>query len=203
MELSVSELWMSQAQSPSEEDERMARVIALAIAGDRAAFGEIVIRYERRVLTLAFRLLGTMEDAQDAAQEVFLRTFKYLRRFDASRPLEPWLVRTTVNVCHGFGRKRQEQRKLFVQAEFLEPADSARSPHAELRAEEQRRLLYRALEGLGEKERAAVVLRDIEGFTTAEVAEILKSSEATVRSQISAARLKIRRVILRMKGDPR
>jgi RNA polymerase sigma-70 factor, ECF subfamily len=202
MELSVGELWMSRPQPPSE-DARMARVIALAITGDRAAFGEIVIRYERRVLTLAFRLLGTMEDAQDAAQEVFLRTFKYLRRFDSSRPLEPWLVRTTVNVCHGFGRKRQEQRKFFVQVDSLEHADPGRSPHAELRAEEQRRMLQRALEGLGEKERAAIVLRDIEGFTTAEVAEILESSEATVRSQISVARLKIRKVIQRMKGDPR
>ena len=202
MELSVSELWMSQPPAPSE-DERMARAVALAITGDRAAFGEIVIRYERRVLTLAFRLLGTMEDAQDAAQEVFLRTFKYLRRYDSSRPLEPWLVRTTVNVCHGLGRKRQEHRKVFVQADSFEHVDPGRNPHTELRAEEQRRMLYRALEHLGEKERTAIVLRDIEGCTTAEVAEILQSSEATVRVQISVARLKIRKAIERMKGDPR
>jgi RNA polymerase sigma-70 factor (ECF subfamily) len=200
MELSVSELWMSQ---PKPDDERLVQLIALAVTGDRAAFGEIVIRHERRVLTLAFRLMGTMEDAQDAAQEVFLRTFKYLRRFDTSRPLEPWLVRTTVNVCRGLGRKRQQQRVVFVQVEHLERADSGKSPHAELSAEEQRRMLHRALEGLGEKERTAVVLRDIEGLSTAEVAEILESTEATVRSQISVARLKIRKAILRMKGDPR
>jgi RNA polymerase sigma-70 factor (ECF subfamily) len=206
MELSVSELWMSQPRPAGSDDERMAQVISLAITGDRAAFGEIVIRHERRVLTLAFRLLGTMEDAQDAAQEVFLRTFKYLRRFDASRPLEPWLVRTTVNVCHGLGRKRQQQRTVFVQSDFLDRADPGGNPHTELRAEEQRRMLHRALEGLGDKERTAVVLRDIEGFTTAEVADILGSSEATVRSQISVARLKIRKVIERMRsreGGPR
>jgi len=184
MELSVSQLWMSQ---PNSDDERMARIIALAISGDRAAFGEIVVRHERRVLTLAFRLLGTMEDAQDAAQEVFLRTFKYLRRFDSSRPLEPWLVRTTVNVCHGLGRKRQQQRAVFVHADFLEHADPGGNPHTELRAEEQRRMLHQALESLGEKERTAIVLRDIEGFTTVEVADILGSSEATVRSQISVS----------------
>jgi RNA polymerase sigma-70 factor (ECF subfamily) len=200
MELSVSELWMSQ---PRADEDPMAKVIALAITGDRAAFGEIVIRHERRVLTLALRLLGTMEDAQDAAQEVFLRTFKYLRRFDPSRPLEPWLVRTTVNVCHGLGRKRQLHRMVFVHADFLNHADPAGNPHAELRAAEQRRMLYRALDVLGEKERTAIVLRDIEEFTTAEVAEILASSEATVRSQISVARLKIRKVLQRLKGDPR
>jgi RNA polymerase sigma-70 factor (ECF subfamily) len=200
MELSVTELWMSH---PKSDDDPMAKIIALAITGDRAAFGEIVVRHERRVLTLAFRLLGTIEDAQDAAQEVFLRTFKYLRRFDASRPLEPWLVRTTVNVCHGLGRKRRQQRRVFVQSDFLEHSAPAGNPHAELRAREQRRMLHRALEGLAEKERAAIVLRDIEGFTTAEVAEILESSEATVRSQISVARLKIRKAVQRMKGDPR
>src|SRR5690349_10055304 len=126
MELSVSELWMSQ---PQPEQERMAQIIALAITGDRTAFGEIVVRHERRVLTLAFRLLGTMEDAQDAAQEVFLRTFKYLRRFDTSKPLEPWLVRTTVNVCHSLGRKRQQHRSVFVQADFLQQADPGGNPH--------------------------------------------------------------------------
>jgi RNA polymerase sigma-70 factor (ECF subfamily) len=113
------------------------------------------------------------------------------------------LVRTTVNVCHGLGRKRQQQRAVFVQADVVQHADPGRNPHAELRADEQRRMLHQALDGLGEKERTAVVLRDIEGFTTAEVADILESSEATVRSQISVARLKIRKVIERMKGDPR
>jgi RNA polymerase sigma-70 factor (ECF subfamily) len=108
-----------------------------------------------------------------------------------------------VNVCHGLGRKRQQQRKVFVQADSLEHVHPGGNPHTDLRAEEQRRMLHQALEGLGEKERSAVVLRDIEGFTTAEVADILGSSEATVRSQISVARLKIRKVLERMKGDPR
>ena len=103
MELSASQLWMSAAR---EDVEATSKLVARAITGDRAAFEEIVLLYERRVLTLALRLLGTSEDAQDAAQEVFLRAFKYLRRFDTSKPLEPWLVRMTVNVCRGSGRKR-------------------------------------------------------------------------------------------------
>ena len=98
MELSANQLWMSRNDG---EGERVAKIIARAITGDRTAFEEIILLHERRVLTLAYRLLGTPEDAQDAAQEVFLRAFKYLRRFDASKPLEPWLVRMTVNVCRG------------------------------------------------------------------------------------------------------
>jgi RNA polymerase sigma-70 factor (ECF subfamily) len=195
MELSVGELWMSR---PDGEAERTAQIIARAITGDRAAFEEIVRLHERRVLTLAYRLLGNGDDAQDAAQDVFLRAFKYLRRFDTRKPLEPWLVRMTVNVCRRLGRK--QQRSASVQDAPVEREDPAGNPHTHLRAEEQKEVLYLALAELGERERAAVVLRDIEGFTTAEVAEMLGSAEATVRSQISVARLKMRKVIERMKG---
>ena len=198
MELSASQLWMSQAQSGPDA---IAEIIARALTGDRAAFEAIVQLHERRVLTLAFRLLGNMEDAQDAAQEVFLRAFKYLRRFDSSKPLEPWLVRMTVNVCRGAGRKRSRSREVFVAAEGFQGEDPGKNPYAQLRAEEQKRFLYEALDGLAEKERTAVVLRDIEGLTTAEVADILGSAEATVRSQISVARLKLRKAIVRMKGS--
>jgi RNA polymerase sigma factor (sigma-70 family) len=197
MELSVGELWMSE---PSGSPERTAEIIARVIAGDRTAFEEIVLLHERRVLTLALRLLGDVDDAQDAAQDVFLRAFKYLRRFDVSKPLEPWLVRVTVNVCRSVGRKRQRNRNAFVQNDSVEPVDPSNSPHGHLHVEQQKKLLYRALAGLAEKERTAVVLRDIEGFTTAEVAEMLGSAEATVRSQISAARLKMRKAIERIKG---
>jgi len=197
MELSVSRLWMCR---PNDESKPMAVVIARAIAGDRSAFEEIMLRHERRVLGLSYRLLGNMDDAQDAAQETFLRAFKYLRRFDVSKPMEPWLVGMTVNVCRNLGRKRQQQRLVFVQKDAIDSVDPANGPHADLHADEQRRLLQLALETLGEKERAAIVLRDLEGFSTAEVAEILGSSEATVRSQISVARLKIRTALQRMPG---
>src|SRR5688572_29483260 len=197
MELSASQLWMSGA---GEEIEAIARLVERAITGDRAAFEEIVLLHERRVFTLAFRLLGNEEDAQDAAQEVFLRAFKYLRRFDTSKPLEPWLVRMTVNVCRGAGRKRTRSRLLFVHTDGVHQQDPGKDPYAHLRAEEQKRVLYEALTDLPEKERAAIVLRDLEGFSTAEVADILGSAEATVRSQISVARLKIRKAIARMKG---
>ena len=205
MELSVSELWMSQPEpgkEPEAEIARFALLIERAISGDRLAFGEIVVRHERRVLTLALRFLGTMEDAQDAAQEVFLRTFKYLCRFDRTKPLEPWLVRMTVNVCRGLGRKRQRQQGVFLYGEVDRP-DPGRSPHEDLSIGEQRQMLYRALDGLPEGERTAIVLRDIEGLTTAEVGAILGTSEATVRSQISVARLKVRKAVDRMKGGRR
>src|SRR5206468_8454624 len=94
------------------------------------------------------------------------------------------------------GRKRQRQLKSLDDADAWQ---SSRNRDADLRLEEQRLMLQRALQELPEKERAAVVLRDIEGLSTADVAEILGSSEATVRSQISTARIKIRKAIQRLK----
>jgi RNA polymerase sigma-70 factor, ECF subfamily len=191
MELHATALWMS---GNDPEAEQFTLLLERAVAGDVSAFERIIMRYERRVLSLAWRLLGRPEDAQDAAQEVFLRAFRYLRRFDRRRPFEPWLMKMTVNVCHDLGKKRLQQSSAVFDPEQL-PATA--SPHDDLHLEERKSMLYSALQELPEKERAAIVLRDIEGLSTAEVAEILGSSEATVRSQVSTARVKIRKAVER------
>jgi RNA polymerase sigma-70 factor (ECF subfamily) len=193
---------MSQSSKEAERTSELTMLLTRAASGDAAAFEQIVVRHERRVLTLSWRLLGSMEDAQDAAQEVFLRTFKYLHRFDAQKPFEPWLVRMTVNVCRDLGKARQLRGAVFVEQgnsyDRAELRDPANDPHAELQFEQQRQMLYRVLNELPDKERTAFVLRDIEGMTTAETADALGSSEATIRSQISSARLKIRKCVDRM-----
>jgi RNA polymerase sigma-70 factor (ECF subfamily) len=194
------------SEHSSTQPTELTTLLERAIAGDPAAFEQIVIRNERRVLTVAWRLLGNMDDAQDAAQEVFLRAFKYLHRFDARKSVEPWLIRMTVNVCRSFGRKKKSGEKVFSKIDCPLPvaeSEGRADPHSQLAADQQRRMLHRALADLPEKEKAAIILRDIEGFSTAEVAEILGSSKATVRVQISSARMKIRKVIARMKeGRP-
>ena len=92
MEFEATTFWMStldpKAESPADAVE-LKTLIDRAAAGDSAAFEQILFRHERRILTLAYRLLGSIEDAQDAAQEVFLRAFKYLHRFDSRKPAEP------------------------------------------------------------------------------------------------------------------
>src|SRR5215475_10957209 len=110
-------LWMSQSEKEVERSSELKVLLVQAASGDAQAFEQIVVRHERRVLTLSWRLLGSIEDAQDAAQEVFLRTFKYLHRFDMQKPFEPWLVRLTVNVCRDIGRKRTERGLVFVETE--------------------------------------------------------------------------------------
>ena len=83
----------------SAEGAEVARLVRLTLRGDVTAFEQIILRYESRVMALAARLLGCKDDARDAAQEVFLRAFKYLHRADPQKPLEPWLFRIAVNVC--------------------------------------------------------------------------------------------------------
>jgi RNA polymerase sigma-70 factor (ECF subfamily) len=157
--------------------------IAAVSEADRTTFEDVMRAQERRVLRTALRLLGRLEDAEDAAQEVFLRLYKHWAKVDWSRPVEAWLYRVTVNVCADLRRKRP-----MVEPLEFDPA-AAGSFAA---AGDARRLVEAGLQTLGEKERAAIVLRDIEGLETAEVAEILGSSEVTVRSQISTGRVKLR-----------
>jgi len=156
---------------------------------DLAAFERIMSQCERRVLRVALRLLNNPQDAQDAAQEVFLRLYKHLGSLDETRGYEPWLYRVTVNVCRDIARGRRWSAGL---EEVPDPRAAPPDAYQDAELAQQREIVRRGLSRLGEKERAALVLRDVEGLSTREVAGILGSSENTVRSQISTARLKLR-----------
>jgi len=178
-------------------------LVRKTLAGDCQAFEQIVLRYERRVMTLSARLLQGIDEAQDATQEVFLRAFKYLHRLDVRRPVEPWLMRITVNVCRDIQRKTQRRHYSFseVPATEADVPDESPDPYSGLAWEQERQKLRSALNTLPQKEKMAVVLRDVEGFTTAEVAEILHSSETTVRSQICRGRLRLKEAMDKKSGE--
>lgn len=172
-----------------------AQLMLRAKAGDSTAFDRIIVAHQRRVLSLAWRLLGNQDDARDAAQEAFLRVYRHLEKFDASLDFSGWLYRIVVNVCRDQARKRGNHFSSF-EAEMeagtiTEPASPHNTESAAMAAEEQAMIL-RALAQLTEKERAAIVLRDLEGLPTEEVARILGSSPTTIRSQISSARARLK-----------
>lgn len=186
-------------------DLRLARCVRQAQQGDAEAFEELVSLHERRVYGTAWRLLGRLEDAQDAAQEVFLRLYRSLSRIDPGRPLSPWLYRVTVNVCRDLGRGRQRRARWtgssveeLREETGVEPEDPLAGPERRAEAAQETRRLLELLGELPEKERTALVLRDVEGLSTAEVAEVLGSSPVTVRSQISRGRLKLLRLRRRL-----
>lgn len=174
-----------------------ASVIERAVAGDSTAFDEIVTCYQRRVVSTAWRVLGNEEDARDAAQEVFLRLYKHLHKYDPERDFSGWLYRVVINACWDIARKRGPGAglsSLETERELGELDTLSGSDDLEAAAilSQQRRIIAQALDTLSTREREAIVLRDLEGLSTQEVARILGTSQATVRSQISSARTKIK-----------
>jgi RNA polymerase sigma-70 factor (ECF subfamily) len=163
--------------------------VEAARTGDLAAFELLMRQHERLVLVTALRLLGDLEDAQDASQEVFLRLYRNLNRVGASGNLAGWLYRVTVNVCHDAQRKRRVPAPVEDAAGLAAPTADPQRAAVET---ERRRALEMSLRMLSERERAVLVLRDLEGLSTQEVARVLGTTEATVRSQISKARVKAR-----------
>jgi RNA polymerase sigma-70 factor, ECF subfamily len=175
---------------PLDGPEDRSSEIAAAKAGDLAAFEQLMRRHERLVLVTALRLLGSLADAQDASQEVFLKLYRSLAKVEAQGNISGWLYRVTVNASHDLRRRRPAAAVPMEDAGEL--ASGEADPQEQTAELERRRVLRMSLRTLSEKERAALVLRDLEGLSTGEVARVLGSSEATVRSQICKARVKVK-----------
>jgi|SRR5579862_6897610 len=186
-------LTLAMAAPADSSDERAARIAATR-AGDMAAFETLMKQHERMVLVTALRLLGNIEDAKDASQEVFLRLYRNLGKVETARNCAGWLYRVTVNVCYDMGRKRVGSVPVD---EVPELADGADNPQESATEAERRRVLELSLGQLAPRERAALVLRDLEGLSTEEVARTLGASEATVRSHVSKGRIKVRNFVER------
>jgi RNA polymerase sigma-70 factor (ECF subfamily) len=159
------------------------------------SFEQVLRQREAQVLRTAFRILGNWADAEDVAQEVFLRLHRHglmhRQGFANDAAAGGWLYRVTVNLCLDRTRAARPSQEL------PDVPSLNRSAEAALLIEEKKQRLMSALALLPPKERAAVVLREIEGLSTAEVAEALGSSEVTVRSQISKALVRLRGMLNR------
>jgi RNA polymerase sigma-70 factor (ECF subfamily) len=182
---------------PTTDQSSLSLLIERAANGDKAAFEQLMMHSEQRVMAMTWRMLGNEADARDASQEVFMRVYKYLKRFRRDQNFFAWLYGITVNVCRDFLKQRQSHNGRFVSfGEEAGEADEVADEHPDaeqvLVQAQQRELIAKAMATLPFKERASIVLRDVEGLSTEEVARIMKSSATTVRSQISSARKKIR-----------
>ncbi len=173
-----------------------ASVVEMVRRGDRDAFGILVQRYERRLLSVLGRFVSDWDLARDLSQETFLRAFERLDQFDPSRRFGPWLFQIGVNLALDFSRKKNKKRKLwlslFSDSRSETPPDPASAdprPGQDL-AQEVRHVLAM----LPEQHRTVLVLRDLENFSTSEIAAILHRKEATVRWKLSEARDRFQRL---------
>jgi RNA polymerase sigma-70 factor, ECF subfamily len=180
--------------STGERDAALELLIKSAASGDAAAFEQIMINSQQRVTSLTWRILGNQEDARDATQEVFLRVYKYLDRYNPEQDFFGWLYRITVNVCRDIERKRRRDVDQLTAAEGeFEEVRTSENQEDQAYLAQRREMIRRAIADLPGKERMSLVLRDLEGLTTEEVASIMNTRPATIRVQISSARAKIKR----------
>jgi RNA polymerase sigma-70 factor, ECF subfamily len=152
-------------------------------------FDDVVREREVSILRTAYRMLGNWADAEDVAQEVFVRLHRHGLSFPTAAALNAWLYRVAVNLCLDRTRSSRPRGELRDISDGSESAETAA-----IRSEQGRRLMT-ALGRLPARERAVIVLREIEGLSTAEVAEVFGSTETTVRSQISKAMARLRTML--------
>ncbi len=171
-----------------------AQLVEDARHGDRDAFGELVRRYERRLLRVIGRFVPDEEFAKDLAQETFIRVYERMDRFDPSKRFGPWLFRIGVNLTLDYLRKRKRRGRwsLFSESPLEKGPDPAEDDPRQARDLEQE--VARVLEEIPEKYRMVLVLRDLENFPTSEIAAITGRKEATIRWRLAEARNRFRKL---------
>uniref|UniRef100_A0A7C2JZA7 RNA polymerase sigma factor n=1 Tax=Schlesneria paludicola TaxID=360056 RepID=A0A7C2JZA7_9PLAN len=171
-----------------------ARLVEEARRGSKSAFGELVLRYERRVLRLILQFIRDETLAEDLAQETFVRAYQRLDQFDPSRRFGPWLFRIAVNLTldHLRRRKRRGLWALFSET----PGDRTPDPAVvdPRQALDLSQEVQKVLEQLPESYRTVLVLRDLENFSTSEIAAILNRKEATIRWRLAEARTRFQQL---------
>jgi len=184
-----------------------------ARAGDFAAFEELVGRFQGRVYGLAYRILGEPHDAEDATQQTFLSLVEHLGDFREASAVAGWVLRIAANHALKQLRKRRGLPTVPLTDPAGEDEGYAEVPHPEVIApwrddpadlaerHEVRELIDRALAELDDKYRTVFVLRDIEGFSVKEAADLLGLSESNVKVRLLRARLTLREKLTRVLGD--
>ena len=166
--------------------------------GDPQAFEEVYQRFAQMVYNLAYRMSGEAEMAEDLTQEIFLRIHRHLGRFNGRSALKTWVYRVTLNHCRSkLGRRRYPTQPLAEEndGEGVRLQDERRGPEDLALAQDAGRQVMRALGQLKPVFREAVVLRDLQGLSYEEIAEILKVRIGTVRSRIARGRDRLRTVL--------
>ena len=173
-------------------------------AGDKAAFDNLVLRHKDKLYTLCYWFLGDRQEANDSAQEVFIKVFRSLKKFRFESAFSTWLYRIAANTCKN-RLKSSEFRQKNKRVRFDNPGkiedgqyageiqDQTSSPMIELEKKERMMLIQKAIASLPTDQRTAVVLRDIEGLSYEEVANITGINSGTVKSRLSRARQQLRK----------
>ncbi len=182
----------------ANEDFRLVRAFK---AGDRKAFEELVRRYQRQVANIVYLTLGSREEVQDIAQEVFVRVFRSIDKFEFDASFFSWIYRITVNLCIDELRRKKIKRTLSL--DFLtEGALETEKKSKEVTlasdgvfSDEKREIILDALQRISEEHRQVIILREYEELSYAEIASYLGISIQAVKSRIFRAREDLRELL--------
>lgn len=166
--------------------------------GDAEAFEELMAAQESRMYAIALRMMGNREDAQDCAQEAMVRIYRAMGSFKGQSSLATWIYRITMNTCLDELRRRKV-RKVTSLDTLVEsgwsPTDKGETPEEYGLRSEKQTVLNDAIQSLPDDMRAAIVLRDIKGYTYDEIADILNANVGTIKSRISRGRERLREIL--------
>jgi RNA polymerase sigma-70 factor, ECF subfamily len=196
MAASASALSLPVSRREKGEEER--QLVRLAQSGEEAAFEELIRRHQQRVFGLVSGILRRREDVEDVVQQVFLKVFVSLKRFDQRAAFSTWLYKISVNECWDYLRKKKV-RPLVYEADLSEEQVSRldgvvsadQPPASSSDRAEARDLLERMMEKLPEQDRQLLVLKEVEGFSVQELAEILDLNVNTVKVRLFRARARL------------
>lgn len=178
--------------------------IQRAAAGDQSAWDAIVRTYWRKVFNVAYRFVGTYDEAEDLTQEIFLKVFRSLDTFDRRANFQTWLISVSRNLCIDRYRSGKRAREVFafeVDADSVQAEATGPSPQARVETQDRIALLREALKGLTPTLRTAVLLRDIHELSYQEIAAQLGVAEGTVKSRINRGRAELARQLERLRAQ--
>jgi len=190
-------------------DERS--LLRRAQQGDKAAFGEVVRRQQTAVFNVAYRLTGRRQDAEDAAQEAFLRAYRALDRFDLERPFGPWVKRICTNLCLNWLSAKQQQTQTAAadisharrpRVDMDHWAAPAGTPEQAVVRQEQTQRLRAAITQLPPQQRAVVELRHFQELSYDEIAAALERSLSSVKSDLFRGRKKLAALLRQETAEP-
>ncbi len=177
-------------------------LITASVSGDHSAFEKIVLRYQDRVFNLCFRLLGDRDEAEDSAQEVFIKVYRSLKGFRFKSSFYTWLYRVVVNTCKNRIKSveyRRTKSRVSIESDqenrgnaVSDIVDQGIMQDKALEQKEKMERIEEALNSLPPDQKTVVILCDIEGLSYDEIARITKTRLGTVKSKISRARLGLR-----------
>ncbi|MFC1540885.1 RNA polymerase sigma factor [Candidatus Latescibacterota bacterium] len=174
-------------------------LIQKAQNGDTEAFRELIDRFSPHIYQIAYQMTGNSEDARDIAQEVFLRLYRKLGTFRHTTKFTTWLYRLTINLAIDYLRKNSGRETVSIDAfeQTFEISGTEKLPDTLAEHNELKGIIETLIGQLTPKQRKVFVLRDLQDFSTAEAADILKCSSATVRVHLADARCHIRNALMK------